>query len=414
VSAPERAEAPPARCPVVSFDHFTHVTLEGSDTAWRELRQEHPVAWTEANGGHWIISGYDEVADAFRDWETFSSARVDPAISSLSIGDARMPLLVPEELDPPEWHEYRTILARLLSPHAVKRLRPRVRHWVEHHVDAFIERGQADLAHELAVPVPSSVTMEWLGWPEDEWTKAAGTFHQMARHEYLSPGFIEAGRQFGWLAKRIHQEVALRREEPRDDALTVIATHEIDGRRISAEYAEAMVLLVIGGGVDTTTSLTSAALVHLGRDPELRARLRHDRSLIPMATEEFLRTYPPARTHARTVARETEFGGCTLRAGDRVLLSEVSACHDEAAFPDAQSFVADRSPNRHPAFGLGIHRCPGSHLARLEFAEILDVVLDRLPDYELQDVAEYPNWAAIGGWATITVAFPPGVVRSDA
>jgi cytochrome P450 len=395
--------------PVVDFNHFTHVTSAGSDAAWRALRRRCPAAWTDANGGHWVIAGYEAVTAAFRDWETFSSARTDPAISSLSLGDARMPKLYPEELDPPEWKPQRQILARMLSPGAVEALRPRVRHWVHHHLDRIVDAGRADLAHDLAVPVPSAVTMEWLGWPEDEWLTAASTFHEMARHEYFSPGFNEAGRRFGWLGHRIREEVADRRRAPRDDAMSTIANADLGGRPITAEEAEAMVLLAIGGGVDTTTALTSAALVHLGRDLDLRARLLAEPELLAAATEEFLRFYPPARTHARTVTRDVEFAGCPLRAGDRVLLSEASACRDEAAFPDADRFVAGRSPNRHVAFGMGIHRCVGSHLARLEFTETISAVLDRIPGYVLGEVVEYPNWAAIGGWAEIPVTLPaPG------
>lgn len=401
------ADAPAGgRGPVVDFDLFGHVSSAGSDAEWRAVRERCPVAWTEANGGHWVVSGYDEVTAAYRDWETFSSARTDPAISSLSLGDARMPKLYPEELDPPEWRPLRRVLNRLLSPPAVEELRPRVHHWVHHHLDRIVAEGRADLAHDLAVPVPSCVTMEWLGWPEDEWILAASTFHEMARHEWFSPGFNEAGRRFAWLGARIHEEVAERRRAPRDDAMSVIATADLDGRPITAEEAEAVVLLTIGGGVDTTTALTSAALVHLGRDLDLRQRLVEDRSLLTTATEEFLRMYPPSRTHARTVTRDVEFAGCPMRAGDRVLLSEASACHDEAAFPDADRFVPDRMPNRHVAFGVGIHRCPGSHLARLEFTEIITGVLDRLPDYVLGEVREYPNWAAIGGWAEIPVTIP--------
>jgi cytochrome P450 len=254
--------------------------------------------------------------------------------------------------------------------------------------------------------------MEWLGWPEDEWIAAASTFHDMARHEYGSPSFIDAGRRFGWLAKRIHEEVAERRRAPRDDVLSAIANADLDGKAITAEDAEAMVLLLIGGGVDTTTALTSAALVHLGHDLELRARLVAEPTLLRGATEEFLRVYPPARTHARTVTRDVELAGCPMRAGDRVLLSEASACHDAAMFPDADRFDPERAPNVHVAFGVGLHRCPGAHLARLEFAEVITAVLERIPDYALGEAMEYPNWAAIGGWAAIPVTFPPRPVAA--
>lgn len=393
------------RGPVVQFDHFTHVTLGGSDESWRTLREQHPVAWTEANGGHWVVTSYAEVTATLKDWQTFSSARTDPGISSLVLGDAPMPLLIPEELDPPSWNSPRDLLNRLLARREMELLRPRIRAWADHFIDQFIGTGTAELAGQLSVPVPAAVTMEWLGWPPDEWMRAASTFHNMARFEMSSPEFMRAARQFGWLSMRIHEEVAQRRAAPCDDVMSIISNHEIDGRPISAPEAESMVLLAIGGGVDTTTSLTSAALVHLGQHPDLRARLSGDRSLIRLATEEFLRFYPPARTHARTVTTDVEFGGCPLRAGDRVLLSEASACHDPAAFPDANEFIADRRPNRHVAFGAGIHRCPGSHLARIEFEEIMNAVLDRLGDYELGEPVEYPNWSTIGGWAEIPITF---------
>ena len=135
-----------------------------------------------------------------------------------------------------------------------------------------------------------------------------------------------------------------------------------------------------------------------------------DRSLLPGATEEFLRVYPPARSHARTVAKDCEFGGQHLARGDRVLLSEVSACHDERAFPSADGFVIDRFPNRHLAFGLGIHRCPGSHLARAQFFEIMSQVLDRLPDYSVdaEGIVEYPELGVHRGMGRHPGAVHPG------
>jgi len=162
-----------------------------------------------------------------------------------------------------------------------------------------------------------------------------------------------------------------------------------------------MVRQVIAGGVDTTTSVTTSALVHLHFHPEHRQQIIANPDLMELAVEEFLRVYPPVRGVARTVARDVEFGGSRLRAGDRVWLGELSACHDPEAFPDAESFVIDRAPNRHLAFGIGIHRCPGLHLARLEISEILTQVLARMPNYSVftERLVPYPSWATIGGWA---------------
>ncbi|MEZ5501821.1 MAG: cytochrome P450 [Halioglobus sp.] len=305
------ADPPAGNVPVVDFNPFTHVTSEGSNRAWRELREQCPVAWTPENGGHWILSSYEAVTAAFLDWQTFSSARTDPAISSLMLGDAHMPKLYPEELDPPASKPMRRVLSRLLSPTAVAAMEPRVQHWTNYYLDRIIDAGGGDFASEFSVPVPSAVTMEWLGWPQDEWVQAASTFYDMARHEYFSPGFMEAGKKFRWLGSRIQEEVAQRRQHPRDDVMSAIANADLDGVPITAEEAQAMVLLTIGGGVDTTTALTSAGLIHLGRDPELRSRIIEEPALLETATEGILRLYPPARTHARTAsARDIGFHGC--------------------------------------------------------------------------------------------------------
>ena len=136
-----------------------------------------PVAWTESNGGHWVLSDYASVAAAFRDWETFSSARTDPEVSSLTIAPNKLPPLYPEELDPPQWHPLRRILSELLSPGAVERLQPRIEHWVSHYIDAFIESGHCEMAHDIACTVPAAVILEHLGFPEHEWPRISGAFH---------------------------------------------------------------------------------------------------------------------------------------------------------------------------------------------------------------------------------------------
>jgi cytochrome P450 len=398
------------RAPVVDFDLFAATSRDGSDVAWREVREQCPVAWTERNGGHWVVSGYEEVATAFRDWEHFSSARTDPKYCAITLGDSVLPLLTPEEIDPPDWYPLRRVLAALLSPKASERLRPRVVHWVTHAVDEVIESGRCDFVSDLAGPVPAAVTLEWLGFPPSDWHTMAAAFHDTAAHSKGTPEFARASAAFPPVLERIREELEDRRREPRDDAMTAIAFHEIDGECIPKEVAESIVFQTVGGGVDTTTSLIGAALLHLCQFPDDRRRLREDPELLATATEEFLRFYPPARTHARTVAADVEFEGCPMRKGDRVVLSEISAGRDEEAFPDAGRFVIDRLPNRHVSFGMGIHRCPGSHLARIEFTEVVDAILTRMPDFEIEldGVVEYPNWSMIGGWGRMPAVFTPG------
>jgi cytochrome P450 len=398
------------RQPTVAFDVFAPVNRAESDDTWREARERCPVGWTDRDGGYWVVSGYDEVAAAFRDWEHFSSARTDPEISSIVLGNSRLPLLTPEEIDPPDWYPVRRILSELLAPRAAERLRPRARHWTTHFVDQFIEHGECEFTHDLSVPVPGSVTLEWLGFPESDWRMIAAAFHDVAAYSHHTPEYRTAQLAFGNVMTSIREEVAAREHSPRDDAMTAIIYHEIDGERIARETAESIVFMTVGGGVDTTTALIGAALLHLSQVPDDRQRLLDDPDLLVTATEEFLRFYPPARSHARTVTEDFEFAGCPMRRGDRVLLGEISAGRDEQAFPDAETFVIDRNPNRHLSFGVGLHRCVGSHLARIEFAEVITAVLTRLPDFEIDETAvvEYPNWSTIGGWARLPATFTPG------
>ncbi len=400
--------------PTIDFDLFAAVTRAQSDESWRAPRERCPVAWTEHHGGHWVISGYEEVAAAFRDWEHFSSARTDPQVSSIVLGDSRLPLLTPEEIDPPEWYPLRRILSELLAPRAAERLRPRARHWTTQCIDAFIETGECEFTHQLSVPVPGAVTLEWLGFPQSDWAMIAGAFHDVAAYSRGTPEHRKAQMEFGMVMTRIREEIEARELEPRDDAMTSISYHEIEGERIPREVAESIVFMTVGGGVDTTTALIGAALLHLAQFPDDRRRLVDEPDLLVTATEEFLRYYPPARTHARTVSEDIEFAGCAMHKGERVLLSEVSSGRDETVFPAAEQFVIDRNPNRHLSFGVGIHRCVGSHLARIEFVEVLTAVLTRLPDFEIDGdaVAEYPNWASIGGWAKLPATFTPGPRRA--
>jgi cytochrome P450 len=397
------------REPTADFDVFASRTLAANDAAWDALRGC-PVAWTPHNGGHWVLSGYEVVADAFRDWETFSSARTDPAVSSITISNAHLPLLVPEELDPPEWQPVRRVLAALLAPAAAERLRPRARHWARRCIDGVIETGRCELVTQLIFPVPAAVTLEWLGFPESDWDSFSHAFHDGAAYPHDSPEYRAVGAAIAHVSRRVAEEVAERIAAPRDDGLSAIVHSELDGAPMPRETAEALVFMTIGGGVDTTSALASAALLHLHQHPDDRARLLADPDVWDSATEEFLRVYPPARTHARTVTRDVEFAGCPMQAGDRVLLSEVAAGRDPEAFPDADRFVIDRFPNRHLSFGAGIHRCPGSHLARITFGELMHEVLERIPDYRIVDdeVVEYPNWSMIGGWAALPAEFTPG------
>jgi cytochrome P450 len=219
-------DATPTR---VAFDLTGMTTRRASDQALGAVKATGcPVVWTEDNGGHWIVGTYELVADAFRDWETFSSERRDPGRSAIAFTNSSLPPCLPEESDPPHWHGYRRALARILSPQASERLRGRARHWTRYALDRVVETGEIEFVHDLTTVVPARVTLEWLGYPEEEWQWFADTFHGISAYPAGSPEHHEASQAYGPVLARINEELHQRRVSPGDDALSAIANHEVE------------------------------------------------------------------------------------------------------------------------------------------------------------------------------------------
>ena len=201
-----------------------------------------------------------------------------------------------------------------------------------------------------------------------------------------------------------------RRNNPADDVTTALVSSPLDGRMLSDDEITAIMWNLVAGGLDTTTSLVSWGLHHLGTHPEDRARLIDDPSLIPAAVEEFLRHYSPSETLTRTATRDVELGGRQIRRGDIVFISWVTANHDPAAFDAPEEIRIDREANKHLAFGLGGHRCIGSSIARIESELMLRDVLARVGDYviDIDGFKPYPGNLLMTGVVSMPVTFTPG------
>jgi cytochrome P450 len=183
------------------------------------------------------------------------------------------------------------------------------------------------------------------------------------------------------------EEIAKRRARPSDDLITYLINARIDGRPLSDEHINGSLRLLLIAGIATTWSAIGSCLWHLAMHPNDRRRLAADPDLIPTAVEEFLRAYASA-TVAREVVKETKINGCVFKPGQMVLLSFGAANRDPDKFPDADRVVIDRPKNPHVAFGLGIHRCIGSNLARMEINVALQEWLARIPEFRLDPAIE--------------------------
>jgi cytochrome P450 len=269
-----------------------------------------------------------------------------------------------------------------------------------------------DLVLDYASPVPAILTMRLMGLPYDNWQLYADLFHSVM----AAVGGDEYNRAIAEVPLMLDgllKFVAARRDDPGDDLTSFLVQFEFDGERLDDTQLLDILWNLIGGGVDTTTSLTALSLLHLGTHPDLRRQLIDRPKLYRTAADEFLRYFSVNKQLSRTVSRDTVLCGQQLRRNDQVLISWIAANHDEREFDRPGEVVLDRAPNRHVAFGLGPHRCIGAPLARVMFEVMVSAVLDRLPDYrvDLSGVGEYAGNPTMTGLGTLPVTFTPGVSR---
>lgn len=400
------------RCPVIHFDHHSPEHAQDHVAIYRKLREEAPVAWTESHGGYWVLSSYQAVFEASRDDDLFSSGRHDeyggPGLS-VTIPKAPTAFHIPIELDPPEFRPYRKAVNKVTAPAAVENLEGVIKHYVTGFIDTIIEKGEADLA--IVAGVPAAVTIDWLGLDPSQYQLYVDAMHTLVAAAPGSPEYQHAAEvAVPWVSKTVREHIAYRRENPADDATTHFINSEVDGRRMDDDEVYSILELVISGGVGTTASLVTQSLVWLYQNPEERQRLIDDPSMVDIAVEEFLRVFSPTQALARTIMEDREFQGCPVRKGDRALISWASANRDAEQFENPDDVDITRWPNRHVAFGLGIHRCAGSHLGKAMAREMIRQVLARMGDYvvDMDNVVAYPDQGTNAGFHTIPVTFTPG------
>jgi len=354
-----------------------------------DLRQRCPVAHTDRFGGGWLPVRYEDVAAIAYDTEKFSSRSIimsnfRPPRETAPIGGSP-----PISSDPPFHHDARKLLLPAFTKTAVSRQEPATRAFCHALIDAFDGRDVVDAAAEYAQHIPMRVIADMLGFPPEDGEK----FRQFVENTLEGinlPPEERIGRMqslFDYLLDQIHDHL----DNPREDLTSFLIDAELYGQKLEPSHVAGTMALLLIAGIDTTWSAIGASLWHLARTPTDRERLVRDRSLLPTAMEEFLRAYAPV-TMARLVREDMHWQGVDMKADDWILLSFPAANRDPAQFDRAGDVVIDREINRHAAFGLGIHRCVGSHLARMELRVALETWLERIPEFTLAD-PEAVRWS---------------------
>ena len=379
---------PPVEDWANDFDHTDDGWAADPFPIWDELREKCPVAHSDRYGGVWLPTRHEDVSAIAYDTENFTSR-------SIIVTEYRPPDLSPRGIappissDPPFHHGARRLLLPAFAPQAIDKFEPATRAYCESLVADLAGRDVVDGAEDYAQHIPVRVIAKMLGFPEEDADRFRGFVEHVLKEVALPLEQRVEGMQllFEYLRDQIQDHI----ENPRDDLTSYLLQAEMDGEQIDVGHVGGTIALLLIAGIDTTWSAIGASLWHLAGHPEDRERLVAEPELLPTAMEELLRAYAPV-TMARLVTRDMDWNGCPMKADDWVLLPFPAANRDPEVFEDADRVILDREDNRHAAFGLGIHRCAGSHLARMELRVALEVWLQAFPTFHLAD-PDAVTWA---------------------
>jgi cytochrome P450 len=377
-------------------------TAEGPDIAspahkadpypfYARLRADSPVHHVTLPGGQsaWLVARYDDVAAVLKD-ERFAKDKRN-ALTPEQLGKQPwVPAMFRPlernmlDLDPPDHTRLRAIVQKAFTPRLVEQLRPRVQGLADSLLDGLRGRPQFDLIREFALPIPTTVIADMLGVPAADRHR----FHRWSRAIVSAnpsgPGMILAIPPAWAFLRFIRRLIRSKRAAPADDLLTALVQAEEAGDRLSEDELVAMAFLLLVAGHETTVNLIGNGTLALLQHPDQLGRLRTDPELIKPAVEELLRYAGPLETATERFTREdVAVAGVTIPRGALVYAALASANRDGRQFPDPDRLDLAREPNRHLAFGLGPHFCPGAPLARLEGQVAIGALLRRAADVRL-------------------------------
>lgn len=427
-AAIDRPTAPPDIAEAV-IDPASYGDWDTALDIFARLRGEMPVAWIENGDLHdpfWLVSRYEDVMRISKDNATFLN-NPRGTVFGVKAGEELVknitggsPHLVQSlvQLDAPIHPKYRRLTQDWFMPKNLGQMEDEIRQIATATVDRLVAAGgEGDFVPLVSAPYPLHVVMQILGVPEEDEQRMLFLTQQMfgGQDEDLNKtGMADMTVEqitrlvAGAVAdfERYFAELAAeKRARPTDDVASVIANATVDGEPLNDRDMAGYYIIVASAGHDTTSASTAGAMMALARDPDQYALLRADRDLLPGVVEEAIRWTTPVQHFMRTAAEDTEVGGQAIAEGDWLMLSYVSANHDESVFDAPRRFDAARKPNRHLAFGAGAHQCLGLHLARLEMRILFNELLDRIATIEPAGEPKRANSTFVGGPKTLPVRY---------
>ncbi|EKU74407.1 MULTISPECIES: cytochrome P450 [Sphingobium] len=349
------------------------------------LKTAPPVFWTPRNGGGWVALTHAANYEASRDTETYSSEfvpadKMKALLASLPPGAPHIPQPIPITLDPPEHTKYRQPLQKVFSPKTIAALKDSIRELAGELIDAIKADGQCEFMSTVAEPLPVQVFLKMLGLPLERLPE----YRQIVKEHMEAIDTDREGsmRRLQRIAAAMRDTVLDRKDNPRDDIISMLWKLEVDGQPSTLADMENYGVLLFIAGLDTVMNGMGLAMRGLALDLPLQAKLRAEPKLVAEAAEEMLRRYT-FTVPMRVIKKPAELAGAKMMPGDMLKLFLPAADLDAKEFPQPDSYDLDRENNVHIAFGVGPHRCLGSHLARVELQVLYEEMLARLPEFRL-------------------------------
>jgi cytochrome P450 len=396
------------QAPKIEYNPFAYEMHEDPYPVYRAMREHAPVYYNDEIG-FWALSRHADVLAGFKNTENLSNAYGVSLEPSAHTPDARrmMSFLA---MDPPEHDIMRALVSRGFTPRRVSAMEPRIREIAAEHIDEFIAQGRCDFIPDFAGKLPMDVISEMLGVPVEEraWLREAAD--TVVHREEGMLDVPEAGLDASLrMVAYFDEHIARKRAAPADDLTSALLVAEVDGKTLAHDDILAFLFLMIIAGNETTTKLLGNSVYWAARNPEQRALVNADHSLIGRWVEETLRYDNSTQSLARRVRRPFSLHGHDFAIGDRVALLVGSANRDEAVFPEADKYDIMRDCSNMLSFGYATHFCLGASLARLEGRVALEEVVRRLPDYEIDfDGIRRVHSINVRGFANLPMQFTAG------
>lgn len=375
------------------FDADVPEDFDTPHAMFKDLRERCPVAYSDAMGGFWAVTKYEDIVRVLTDWQTFTTT-IQNVVPRVATTQRRPPL----HLDPPGNRPYRQAITRLMTPAKLEPWRGKIEAVVDELLEPLVARGEGDICRDFSFILPIAILAEFFRLPDDnaKRIRVVGSEFNMALQARDDENVRKYSDELYGIARDLIEDRKARPQDPDIDPISSLLAVRIEGERLPDDMILGALRQFLMVGIVAPTTFIASAVVHLARHPEHHTLLREDNSLIPAAVEELLRLYTPYRGFARTARCDVRFGDTLVREGDVVAAVFTSGNRDEDVFANPEEFDLGRPKRDLLTFGRGPHNCPGAPLARLQLQIALEGIVNRMRRIRITGPMTMTNWPEYG------------------